>query len=479
MIHVRRTHSNLALALLGAGLLQAAAASADTGPSSSQTPYLVPDADGVGFVSVVTAGDAVKKSHAGNQLYHMVGIPDGLGAYDNGDGTITVLMNHELTSTSGVPRDHGGKGAFVSTWQVRKSDLKVLRAGDLIQEVQLWDGTGYVNSPGTAFNRFCSADLPAPTAFFNPATGLGFNDGRIYMNGEETAGGRTFAHLAEGEKHGTSYELPALGRMAFENSVANPFPQDKTIVAELDDTTPGEVYFHVGTKQATGLPIERAGLQGGTLYTTTIEGFTSEPPLGFTSAPFSLKVVENPANAGADPDGTPLNRPEDGSWDPTDPSRFYFVTTASFTTNTRLWRITFDDITHPEDGGTIEVLVDGSLHDVKMMDNITVDGDGNVTILEDVGNNARLGRVWRYLPASNTLVQLAEHDAARFLAGGAQFLTQDEESSGVIEVTGLFEGVPGYDTQAFRYFLLDVQAHYGIPGEVVEGGQLLMMKTPQ
>jgi hypothetical protein len=465
--------------LLGAALLPAASVAAETGPSSSQTPYIVPNAAGVEFVSILTVGDAVRKSHAGNQLYHMVGIPDGLGAFDNGDGTITVLMNHELTPTSGVPRDHGGTGAFVSSWQVRKTDLKVLRGGDLIQEVQLWNGTGFVESPGTAFNRFCSADLPAPTAFFNPASGLGFNQGRIYLNGEETAGGRTFAHHAAGEQHGTTYELPRLGHMAFENSVACPFPQDQTIVAELDDTTPGEVYFYVGAKQSSGLPIERAGLHNGVLYTTTIEGFASEPPLGFTSAPFTLHVVEDPASAPADPDGTPLNRPEDGAWDTTDPNRFYFVTTASFSGNTRLWRITFDDITQPEAGGTIEVLVDGSLHDIKMMDNIAVDAGGDVYMQEDVGDNARLGRSWRYSPGTGALTQLAEHDAARFLAGGSQFLTQDEESSGVIEVTSLFDGVPGYDTANNRYFLVDVQAHYALPGELVQGGQLLMMKAPR
>ena len=477
MIHFSPTHRHL---LTGAAVLLAATvSSAETGPSSSQTPYIVGTAPGVAFTSILTVGDAVKKSHAGNQLYHMVGIPDGLGAFDNGDGTLTVLMNHELTSTSGVPRDHGGKGAFVSTWQVRKSDLKVLRGGDLIQDVFLWNGSAYVEAPGTAFNRFCSADLPAPTAFFNPETGLGFDSGRIYMNGEETAGGRTFAHLAAGEQHGNSYELPRLGHLAFENSVANPHAQDKTIVAETDDTTPGEVYFYVGTKQASGSPVERAGLQNGALYTTAITGFATEPPLGFTSAPFTLAPVEDPANAQADPDGTPLNRPEDGAWDTVAPRRFYFVTTASFTGNTRLWRITFDDIAQPEAGGIIEVLVDGSLHDIKMMDNITVDAEGNVYMLEDVGNNPRLGRVWQYALATGAVTQLAEHDAARFLAGGSQFLTQDEEASGVIDVTALFEGVPGYDTENNRFFLLDTQAHYAQPGELVEGGQLMMMKTPR
>ena len=45
------------------------------------------------------------------------------------------------------------------------------------------------------------------------------------MNGEESgAEGRTFAHVVTGAQGGSSYELPYLGRMAFENSVANPGP---------------------------------------------------------------------------------------------------------------------------------------------------------------------------------------------------------------------------------------------------------------
>jgi hypothetical protein len=480
VIHIGRSPSRLFIRAALMLVPFAASSSADTGPSSSQTPYLVPTAPGVEFVSVLTVGDAVKKSHAGNQTYRMVGIPDGLGAFDNGDGTITVLMNHELGATAGVPRDHGSAGAFVSSWQIRKSDLKVLRGGDLIQEVQVWNGTGFAAAPGVAFDRFCSADLAPESAFFKAASGLGHAAGRIFLSGEESgADGQAFAHLATGQQHGTSYELPALGHMSWENAVASPYEQDKTIVTALDDSTPGEVYFYVGTKQVAGNPIERAGLHNGTLYTTAIDGFATEPPIGFTSARFSLRVVENPAQAPADPDGTPLARPEDGAWDTTDARRFYFVTTATFAGNSRLWRVTFDDVEQPELGGVIEVLIDGATRDIKMMDNITVDGGGDVYMQEDVGNNARLGRIWRYSPATDTLTKLAEHDPARFLIGGPQFLTQDEEASGIIEVTDLLAGTPGYDVQASRFFLFDVQAHYPLPGELVQGGQLLLMKAPR
>ena len=39
---------------------------------------------------------------SGGGSYRMAGIPDGLGAFDNGDGTLTVLMNQELPNTAGI-----------------------------------------------------------------------------------------------------------------------------------------------------------------------------------------------------------------------------------------------------------------------------------------------------------------------------------------------------------------------------------------
>ena len=198
---------------------------------------------------------------------------------------------------------------------------------------------------------------------------------------------------------------------------------------------------------------------------------------------FRLDPVEDPRNAQADPDGTGLNRPEDGAWDPSNPNVFYFVTTAAFRgavptfgQNTRLWRLTFADITQPELGGTVEVVVEGNLDGPQMMDNITVDDEGNVYMQEDPGNNPHIARIWRYQPATDSVTLLGEHVPANIPVA-----TNDEESSGIIDVTALFSGVAGYDTAANHYFLFDVQAHYAIssPAELVEGGQLLMMKVPR
>ncbi|MDO8413060.1 MAG: hypothetical protein Q7S51_04625, partial [Gallionellaceae bacterium] len=109
-----------------------------TGPSSSATPYLVAAASGVKITSLLTVGDTVNDKSDGTP-YRMVGIPDGLGAFDNNDGTFTVLMNHELRNTVGVTRAHGGIGAFVSKWIINKNDLQVLHGADLMQQVYLWD----------------------------------------------------------------------------------------------------------------------------------------------------------------------------------------------------------------------------------------------------------------------------------------------------------------------------------------------------
>jgi hypothetical protein len=484
MQSTNRIPARTALSTVLAALLAPAAAIAAVGPSTATTPYLTPVDNTVQFTSLLSVGDTVQRKNKGNQTYRMVGIPDGLGAFDNGDGTFTLLVNHELGNAVGVARAHGGKGAFISKWQVRKSDLKVLNGEDLMKTVNLWDGSKYVSTTGVTFNRFCSADLPATTALYNSATGKGFSEGRIFLNGEETTGGRALAHIASGHQHDTTYELPALGKAAWENQLASPFEQDLTVVAGMDDgaLNASKLYFYLGNKQSSGSPVEMAGLSNGASFQVSINGYATESsgvpiPHGYIGN-FSL------VNTG----GTGLNRVEDGAWDTLNPNRFYFVTTASFTGNSRLWRLTFNDIRNPLAGGTIEVLIDGEVTGQKMMDNLTVDGSGDAILQEDVGNQAHLGKIWKYHAANGVTSQLAQHDATRFISGavadidGSDAKQSDEESSGVIEVSSLLEGTAGYDTNNYRYFLLDVQAHYNsvngaaLPTELVEGGQLLMMR---
>src|SRR5262249_19155880 len=132
---------------------------------------------------------------------------------------------------------------------------------------------------------------------------------------------------------------------------------------------------------------------------------------------------------------TKFLRPEDGAWDPMHPSDFYFVTTngiPAFTAPSRLWRLHFSDINNLPAGGTIELLLDGT-EVQRMFDNITVDKKGHVYLVEDVGNNAHIGKVWRYTIATDQLTMIAQHNPDLFQPGAPHFLTQDEEASGILD----------------------------------------------
>jgi hypothetical protein len=465
----------MAAALVSAG---ASASPTQTSDSSSQSPYLVPTRNNVFTRSIITVGDAVNHKADGVTPYRMVGIPDGLGAYDNGDGTFTLLMNHELTNTNGIVRDHGFVGAFVSRWVIEKGSLKAVHGEDLIKSALRWDvPTSSYQPLNGPFSRFCSADLADPRAFYNPASGLGYN-GRIYLNGEENgAAGRAWAHFLDGN----TFELPALGKQSFENVLANPATGNQTVVATTDDAANGLVAVYVGNKSASPDRVAAAGLSGGNVFVISVNGVASETDATtFSSGAFTGKNLGNVTSltgaqykALAQANGaTGFNRPEDGSWDPSNPRDFYFVTTAAFPNpavpgsgKTRLWRLRFNDPANPAAGGTAQVLITGGQPDgPKMMDNITVNKRGTILIQEDVGSQPHIGKLWRYSISTGTLEIIAQHDPARFTPGAPGFLTQDEESSGII---------PMDDILGEGWYLLDVQAHYAQDAELVEGGQLL------
>jgi len=281
---------------------------------------------------------------------------------------------------------------------------------------------------------------------------------------------------------GTSYEIPWLGKFSWENAVPSPATAIATVVAGLDDSGGGQVYFYAGTKTSSSNPVEAAGLTYGNLLGLKVQGLDVETdstvlngPVPFTVYNFgdvsSMTGAQLEA-ASKDPSGayraTSFQRPEDGAWDPNNPNDFYFVTTASFTGNSRLWRARFSDAANPAAGGTIEMVLDGT-ESQKMMDNITINSRGQVVIKEDPGNQAHIAKIWLYDIATDQLVEVAHHDPDRFISGAPGFLTQDEESSGIIDAsTILGEG----------WYLLDIQAHYPLDTELVQGGQLLALHIP-
>jgi Ca2+-binding RTX toxin-like protein len=250
-----------------------------------------------------------------------------------------------------------------------------------------------------------------------------------------------------------------------------------------EDATPGQVYMYIGTKQATGSTLDKAGLTNGTLYGIKAD-FRTEITTGQALAG-SFSVVALPdetnrtgANLQADSNTAGVTewlRPEDGAWDTINPNRFYFATTASTTTPSRLWALDFVDATDPSTGGTYKALLDGTEGQV-MFDNITVSPDGTLILQEDPGNFAAAAKIWHYDPSTDVLTEIARHDSARFGDTGISAtspFTIDDETSGVIDVTDML------GSATTKAFLVASQAHYTFPGanstEVVEGGQLQLM----
>ena len=508
---IRRSLGAAAIAVGTIGLTAGAAGAIapGTGPSSSQTPYLVPVASGVAFQSILTTHDTVPLATGApgtGPSFKFAGIADGMGAFDNGDGTYTLLVNHEIPAGLGVDRPgDAGIGAFVDRLVIDKSSNAVVSGRDLISRVFLYNpvsGT-YAESAAVNFNRFCSADLPAVSAFYNQGTGLG-TQARIYMNGEEGGTDRSFAHIVTGGAAGDTYELPRFGKQAWENALANPATGDKTVVMLNDDTTPsptaaGNVFLYLGTKGTTGTDVDKAGLTNGNLFVVKVDGVTAEDRthglstatdtfagtvsfagLGDVSSLTSAQL-ETQAIAG----GTSFLRPEDGVWDPQNPNVYYFQTTDRLDTikdgigtqaaRSRLWKLSLNDRLNPGAGGTIEALLDGT-EAINMLDNLTADGAGHLILLEDVGGADHNGKVWRYDLATDSLTLVAKHDPARFGDIGVTPTApynNDEETSGVI---------PAFDILGPDWYLIVDQAHNTtgprVDTETVEDGQLLAMYIP-
>lgn len=505
----------------------APAAAQNQGPSTGATPYVLPLLPGIETTSIVTvdnvganADDTVPRV-GGGAPYGMTGIPDGMGAFDNGDGSFTLLVNHELNNNQGVTRAHGGIGTFISKWTIFRNSLTVYDGEDLMKQVYGWNTATQQSNPTPgvfSFARYCSADLAEVTAFYNPATQLG-TQSRIFLNGEEGGNGWARGHVASGPDAGKSYVLGKFnlasngsglaGMGSWETVVANPYPQDKTFVIGANDGGTGimnnSLAVYVGLKTSSGSEVDRAGLTNGTLKFVRV-GSIAEEITSANSATRNTAITNGMAFSLSPDSSTAFSRPEDAAWNPFNPAQFYFVTTdrldqvsdglGSQIGRTRLWRLTFTDVTNPDLGGTIDLLIDGQTvggHKVNMFDNIAVNHvTGRLLLQEDVGGAAHNGKIWEYDPAtfngttnSGALTMIAKHDPARFgdrvngvtTAAAAPF-SNDEESSGIIDITSLMTGSAlSSGNQGEAWYISSDQAHYtsGITSAQVEGGQIFVL----
>jgi hypothetical protein len=533
-------------ALAAAGAACGAASAQLIGPSTLQSPYGVATSPGVVFKSIASNGfrseasfDNPSKAYdefytnldTGARDYRFGGTPDGLGYLDNGDGTFSTFVNHEFYNFVGDAsvRKLKTNGTYMSEWRINKSDLSVVGGRDLAHTVNLWQGGAYVEYNGTTnimpsftgnIERFCSADLPAVTAFYNPATGSGTQT-RFFMNGEESDGresfgsylggkknkggvvppgtvedpidrsaevGRAFATAVSGAQAGTSWELPALGKWRWENNVPNPHPQEKTVIAGPDDVGDGNNYIYVGTKQSAGSDIEKAGLANGLVYAPSVPGLTGRNAITFSNAPrspvpFTMVQVPDAAsltqdqfrNAAFAAGASDFGGVEDSVWDPANPNVNYFVVSGrnrgpggvqGANDMPFIYRMTFDDIENPTAGGQVEVLLDGTTYNgegkvLSRPDNITaVTNQAGSTMLVICEDNGATSQLWLFDTVTEQLMQVGVGDPARFLASG-EFVTDFRQVGRTGDADMEFSGiVPAYDILGEGWFLLDVQVHH-------------------
>ncbi len=471
------------------------AADLEAGFRTSIHPYAVPVGADYSIVPLLSVGDRVPRTSDAAQLFQMIGIPDGLGAHANYDGTTTLFMNHELGNTVrseplvGQPLS---RGAFVSKL-ILAADASVL-SGDLAYDAVYAENVlvgpaATISNTTPAFSRFCAGALAGKEAGF---------DRPIYFAGEESGGTNTFdgrGGQAVAIFDNALWTLPKLGHMNWENAVPRPDKGRQTVIMCLEDGEVGncQLYMYVGYKDSSRRAgaLRRNGLDNGSLYVFVPSSSTQTNEATLPSGDLRGKWVLLPGaenmtdvelESASDAVGAfAFDRVEDGAFRPGKPNEFFFVTTGGSASNMlgRLYRLNLDS-RNPLGAAKMTVIYNADQiiaagGDIALSpDNISASED-YLMICEDgtaqsrpvMAANGRKGNIWRV----NFRTALAENIAELFAVGRDGTVTAPGvwETSGIIDTSSLF----GRDS-----WLFDVQAHSPTRAPLpntVEDGQLLLM----
>jgi Bacterial protein of unknown function (DUF839) len=507
--------------LIGAGFAAAFAVTvvASGGlAATSVKPYVEPVGGEYRVTALFSADDKVPLlGGASGQQYRMVGIPDGLGAHPNGDGTSTLFMNHELGFTAQSEPVVGGpknRGAIVSQWILDADGDPVAgrRAYDSIYDENTFLGpapeVGNEAQMPSQFARFCSGFLAGPANGF---------DRPVYLTNEESTSPDTFdgqgglsVAIFDGELH----TLPKLARYSKENTVVQPAQGTRTVIFSTEDgpaTLDNQLYMYVGKKNrsAGASVLSRNGLDNGRLYVFRSLEPARNSERTFTSGSVTGEWVEI-RNAGdltdvqleaaSDAAGAmTFVRPEDGAFNPNNPNEFFFDTTGSSSGADdgvnelgRLYSLRLHP-GNPLKPATLSVVYNADTvvaagGDTAISpDNLDVsrqylmiNEDGTTESRAVMAAKGRDGSVWRFDlikgPAgavgvdASTATRVAQLDPPG--RDGVPVGPGVWETSGIIDAAAMF----GADT-----WLSDVQAHSpttapGGPTVTVEDGQLFLMR---
>ncbi len=520
MLKINRLKSSITLAI-GALFFSILPAQAAAG-----VIYLESANPAVSLTTFATAGDRIGG-------YLIGGIPDGMGVIKSGN-KLRVLTNHEWSNLNPVAAARASSagltnGSYVSELHYDLTSKEIVAGKDFMQFVEWFDyqALDYTFQPtspknaaakdqygsinhSTLINRFCSSTLAPAGTFYSKSAGMGYK-GAVYLTGEE--GGDESRGFA-GNEEGDFAQMPRFGLAAWETFVAAPTTGKSTVVFGNEDgaATDSQLWMYKGNKQKDGTWYEQAGLSNGALYVLATDvandnefrakyGKNKAAPISFKSIDWKVNGALQNAQARS---GMTLARVEDGHFDPNKPNDYYFVTTESnkdpkatapnpaTPTVSRdggaLWRLRLKDVNDPLKGGTLTMLLDGSEQPLlSKPDNIVVDDLGNVLIQEDPGNNALVARIVSYRISDGKLATVAKFKSEYFAEDGASFITRDEESSGIIDVT---EHLRSGKSDKAKYYMLVAQIHattsksrpdlspapFGID-DAIEGGQWYVMKV--
>lgn len=474
-------------------------------------PYVVGLGNPYEVTPLLSVADQVPETGNPAARYQMIGIPDGLGAYEEDDDTVAVFMNHELTKSTQSEPDVGGalnRGTFVSKYLLNE-DGNVLsgeRAYDSVyQENVLVGPAADATNTTSAFGRFCSGSLASRDVGF---------DRPIFLTGEEVdngadsfdgKGGQTVA-IFDNQAHA----LPRMGHFAKENTLIMPRTGRKTVALPLEDGPSGpdsQLYMYVGRKsrQQGATVLARNGLDSGTLYVfrSTTPGANNE--LSFQSGTVEGEWVEIPGaatmtdtelEAASDAVGAfGFVRIEDGAFDKERRNQFFFVTTGGNKSAGnelgRLYQLRLDRDDPTDDarlgvvynadhvvaaGGDIAISPDNL---DTSEDSLVINEDGTSPSRAVMAAKGRDGSIWEFELADGNWLNRVDVSSAQRVAeldppgrDGVQVGAGIWETSGIIDVSELFGGEVAW--------LTVVQAHSptGAPApNTVEDGQLLLLRS--
>ena len=482
----------------GLAIVATVAGSAVANSALTKPEYILAATDAATIKPLAYAGDTFGG-------FTVRGIPDGMGAMRNADGTITLLSSHEVPSyapigTFAKAADKGKPvlGTSITKFTLNANGDRVLKASNFITSWSFYNYNTkeYQASPSGAapatqtvgmdnfISRFCSATLvqAGKLSFKDGSTTLGY-DGAVYLAGEED-GDSGYARAFAFDMDGNAVNFARMGLASWENLMPNLKPGKNTVVMGNEDgsATDSQLFMYVGTKTATGTFADKAGFTNGDLHVLNVPNIANDnafraaygknTPVDVTFAKTTWEGDLKTQAADHAAKGTEFSRVEDGEWDPTNPNVFYFVTTesnkdAGATKDNPsepgvkrdgggFWRLTFVDGQKPELGAKLELLLDGTEAPyLSKPDNMTITSDGVVLLQEDPGNNDHVSRIVAFRLKDQKLATVAEFNKDYFSKTGSKFMTVDEESSGIIDVTSLV-AKPGDST---KYFYFNAQVH--------------------